>query len=148
MLLLCQTFTNYAVQYCCVLVTYLILPLTSELSIVPPEMISILNPTNQKSLLLSLAELPTQPDWTILPTLDKLDIQDCQVQMALVMVFSKQGHTKDVALGKFLLSVIKTLPRNITPKIHETWQQIVSMHQSFLKKACENELKKIVVINQ
>ena len=98
-------------------------------------------------ILLSLLQHSTKPDWTVISDLKKLDLQDPEVQKCLARIILEQGPNKDLGLGKQLLALIKSLPRNLESQIRENWSQAVSLHQSFLSKMCMNELNKIASVD-
>lgn len=127
------------------LVDHLILPLLEKdkLALLNLSILNQLSAKNVKSALESLAKV-TKPDWTILLNLN-LDLQDNQVQTHLASIVIKQGLSKDLKLGKFVLGLLKTMPKLVQPIVYDLWSQAVSMHQSFLSKACQAELNKMSV---
>jgi len=113
----------------------------------PKEVIEIISPPGQKVILQSLLQHSRKPDWTVITDLKKLDLQDPEVQKCLARIILEQGPNKDLGLGKQMLALIKSLPRNLDAQIRENWSQAVSIHQSFLSKMCMNELNKISSID-
>ncbi len=111
---------------------------------IPTEVIQSLNATSQKKIVEKLLE-ETKPNWTILAHFDKLDMEDERVQTCIAAILVKQGPNKDVALARYLISLLKSLPRSLERSVYELWSQAVSMHQTFLSKSCASELKKISV---
>ena len=107
------------------------------------EIIDILSSSSQKAILQCLIESQLKPDWSLLLSLKKVDLQDSQVQKCLAGIIVKQGPNKDLGLGRHMLALIKSLPRSLDANIHDSWSQAASMHQSFLSKMCINELNKI-----
>ena len=67
------------------------------------------------------------------------------MQKNLARILLEQGQNKDLGLGKHMLALIKSLPRNLDPLIYDLWVQASTMHQSFLNKMCTSELNKITV---
>jgi len=114
---------------------------------IPKEVIETISPPGQKVILLSLLQHSRKPDWTVISDLKKLDLQDPEVQKCLARIILEQGPNKDLGLGKQLLALIKSLPRNLDAQIRENWSQAVSLHQSFLSKMCTNELNKIASVD-
>ena len=98
-------------------------------------------------ILQSLLQHSRKPDWTVITDLKKLDLQDPEVQKCLARIILEQGPNKDLGLGKQILALIKSMPRNLNVRIKENWSQAVSLHQSFLSKTCMNELNKISSID-
>ena len=112
------------------------------------DSLKVLSPTSQKILLESLNNnlTPTanlkNPNWKILVHLTQLDYEDPTVQSLLASILVKQGHHKDLMLGKYLLSVLKNLPQIIESYVYELFNQAVNLNGSFVKKACETEMKR------
>jgi hypothetical protein len=102
-----------------------------------------LKQSSQKSVLEILTSVEN-PDWTMLQDLDQLDLQDGQVQTFLASVFLKQErhNNKDLKMGKLMLGFLKSIDSFVESQNVDIWSQAISMHESFLKKACELELKK------
>ena len=112
------------------------------------DSLKVLSPTSQKIVLESLNNnlTPTanlkNPNWKILVHLTQLDYEDPTVQSLLASILVKQGHHKDLMLGKYLLSVLKNLPQIIESYVYELLNQAVNLNGSFVKKACETEMKR------
>ena len=112
------------------------------------DSLKVLSPTSQKIVLESLNNnlTPTanlkNPNWKILVHLTQLDFEDPTVQSLLASILVKQGHHKDLMLGKYLLSVLKNLPQIIESYVYELLNQAVNLNGSFVKKACETEMKR------
>lgn len=119
----------------------IVLPMLDELE-QDLDCLSLLSPSSQKVILESLSDT-TNPDWKILTFLNQLNVNDCtSTQTCLASVLVKQGHNKDIKLGKYLLTMLKILPKNLDPFVYDLMQQAVCQHSSFIKKACETEMKK------
>ena len=131
-----------------ILVRKLILPWMEifEPNELEKEVIEILSSSRQKAILQSLLESQLKPDWSLLLSLKKVDLQDSQVQKCLAGIILKQGPNKDLGLGRHMLALIKSLPRSLDANIHDSWSQAASMHQSFLSKMCIKELNKVSIV--
>lgn len=131
-----------------VLLEHLYLPWLQKLAVngmLPQEILAALNASSHKALLEALNQNQAS-DWTLLPMLTKLDLQDPTVQRSLASILIKQGLNKDLSLGKYMLSILKSMPRpNSDLKIRDLWSQVLSLHESFLSKVCAAELNKIFV---
>lgn len=127
-----------------VLLENLYLPWLRTNEMLPPsEILGALNASSHKTLLEALNENQTS-DWTQLQKLNKLDYQDPTVQKNLASILIKHGLNKDLSLGKYMLSIIKKMPRsNSDLQLRDLWVQAVSLHESFLSKACSAELSKM-----
>ena len=106
-----------------------------------PKCLSLLTESSQKVVLEFLAQ--ESQDWTLLTHLNHLRLEEKAVQIGFARVLIKEGRSKDLKYGKYLLSLLRKLPRNLESSVIEMLKQIVDMHNSIVKKSCETELNKI-----
>ena len=126
------------------LMSKLIIPWIDKFTLqdLPKDIIETLSAKSQKILLENILQ-KFQNEWKFVENLQKIDLEDGQVQMYLAEMIIKQGDNKDNALGKMMINLIKKLPRKLDANIYDMWLQAVAMHGTFLSKMCSLELKKI-----
>ncbi len=67
---------------------------------------------------------------------------EVNLRVANVLMKFSSKFPKSIKFGKLIFELVKNLPPSVSVGEKDAFEQVVSLHQSFLKKAIQNELNK------